>query len=72
MAKKRVVLPLSHLPTKLPLLSSIVFYMALDLYQAPGWAWGVVGTIMAVTWIVWAIDALRQEDRDLPGYGNRE
>lgn len=71
MAKKRIVLPLSHIPAKPPLLASIVYYMALDFYQAPGWAWGVVGTLMAVIWIVWLIVALQQEERALPGYGDK-
>lgn len=31
----------------------MVLYMALDLYHAPGWLWGVMGTLMSVLWIGW-------------------
>lgn len=72
MAKKIIVLPLDHLPVRMPLIPSIVFYIALDMYKAPGWLWGVVGSIMVLVWIVWAAMAWRQEVRPIAGYGGKE
>ncbi|MEQ9426985.1 MAG: hypothetical protein RJQ09_21360 [Cyclobacteriaceae bacterium] len=45
------------LPVKLPLLSSTILYMALDLYSAPEWLWGVAITVMTILWIatIWLL-----------------
>lgn len=72
MAKKTIVLPSSHLPVRMPLIPSMVFYMALDMYQAPGWLWGAAWSIMALVWCVWAAMAWQQEVKPLPGYGDKE
>jgi hypothetical protein len=67
--KKYVVIPWSHLPAKLPLVQSIVAWMALDFYGAPGWLWGVLGTLFAALWVAAIVAMGRQESRPLPGYG---
>lgn len=70
--KKLYVFPHDHLPTRPPLIASILFYMALDVYDAPGWAWGVVGTLVFVLWVGWLILLLQQETKPLPGYGETD
>lgn len=72
MSKKRFVLPADHCMTRPPLMSSVVLYMALDLYHAPGWLWGVMGTLMAILWIGWALVMWQQETKPLPGYGEQK
>ena len=50
--KKKVVKP-SCLPMRPPVLGTIVYWLALEYWQAPGWIWGVVGTIMVTGWALW-------------------
>lgn len=69
MGKNLYVLPYSHLPEKLPLVPSIVFYMALDMYHAPGWAFGVVGAFMTLAWIGSIVRLVRQQPLPMTGYG---
>lgn len=72
MTKKRFVLPADHLPTRMPLWSSVVLYMALDLYHAPGWLWGMTCTVMALLWIGWALVFWQQEPKPMAGYGEQK
>jgi hypothetical protein len=72
MNKTRYVIPVDHLPVKPPVVSTVVACMALDLYDAPGVAWGVLGTVIALAWIGWAISLARQESKKMPGYGTGE
>lgn len=70
--KTRYVLPVDHQPIRAPGLTSIVAYMAMDLYPSmPGWVWGVVWSILAVLWFGWAIIFWAQTAKPLPGYGDQ-
>ena len=42
-----------QLPMRSPLVATLVFWLALDHWNAPGWAYGAVGVVMAVAWILW-------------------
>lgn len=53
----RKVIDHKYLPTRLPIVGTAVWLHLLNYYNAPGWAWGVSGTILTVFWIV-AIVAL--------------
>ena len=44
-----------QLPTRMPLLGSVVLWLALDRLDAAGWVWGVVGTVVVVGWLFWAL-----------------
>lgn len=61
--KKVPVLAWKHYPAKLPIIPTIVFWLALERLSAPGWAWGVVGTILVVGWVLNIIALFRQEQR---------
>jgi hypothetical protein len=49
--KKRLVVASANLPTRLPVWSSLITWLVLDRVKAPGWVWGVCGTIFAIVWI---------------------
>lgn len=54
MKDKRVV-PSKNLKTKSPITVGVVYWLLLDRLDAPGWVYGVVGTI-AVSWLfVWVL-----------------
>lgn len=40
------------LPTSLPITRTLVAYLILDRFRAPGWLWGCVGTYLAFLWII--------------------
>lgn len=70
--KKNYVFPSDHLPMKPPVLLSAVLYMALDMYSAPGWLWGVCWTLMAIVWASFVLVAFAGKTKPLPGYGKRD
>lgn len=72
MKKTIRVLPVNHFPTRPPILLTGVAYMALDIYKAPGWLWGVAATFGALAWLGWAVSAWREEQKPLAGYGSQE
>lgn len=39
-----------QLPARLPFTQTTVAYLVLDRTQAPGWLWGIFGTLFAVIW----------------------
>ena len=66
---KRYVIPANQLPSRPPVMASALAYMALDLYGAPGWVWGVACTLFALLWVLWLVVLVEEEAKPLPGYG---
>ncbi len=48
--KTRKVLKREYLPSRLPFLSTAVWWLLLDRLGAPGWAWGASGVLLALFW----------------------
>lgn len=65
----RTVLPWNALPTNLPVQTTALAGLLLDRFSAPGWVWGVVGTLMALVWIVAVVRLCTDRVKPLPGYG---
>lgn len=63
--KTRKVIHAKNLSMRSPLVATVAFWLALDYWHAPGWGWGVVGTIMGVLWIAWIVDCLNVEQKDI-------
>ena len=53
--KKRKVISSKNLPMRSPLIGALVWWLVLDKLGAPGWVWGVVGTMVVVAWIAFAV-----------------
>lgn len=70
--KKRNVFPGTHFPARPPILTTAVATMAADLYQAPGWVWGVSMTLLAILWVVWVVAVATQELKPLKGWGEQD
>jgi hypothetical protein len=67
---RRVVLPRDAFPTRIPIWATLVLGLLLDRIGAPGWVWGVAGSVMLLL-IGGAIYLVSIEDaKKLPGYGN--
>ena len=63
--KKLQVINRKFLPTSLPLTSTLVFWLALDHWNAPGWLYGIVAFIMVIAWIVAIIAIYKEEPADV-------
>ena len=46
---------------KMPVIGTMVWYLVLDKFSAPGWMWGVLGTLLIVVWVVAIIDIFNRE-----------
>lgn len=51
-----------NLPVKIPVTSTAVIYLYLDKYNAPGWLWGVVVTLIVIVLIL-TISIIYKEDK---------
>ena len=61
---KHTIIANKYLPLRLPIVSTALCYIILDLYGAPGWLWGVMGTLFLIIWIatIWrAVDSKQGE-----------
>lgn len=68
--KKVKVLQYNNLPTRPPAVSTALMYLLLDKYNAPGWLWGVIATLYAITWIVTIWKMIDEENVDIFDYKN--
>lgn len=54
-----------NLPQSSPLLGTIVLWLALDYWNAPGWLWGVIGTLVVVLWLAFIAEVSLGESVDV-------
>jgi hypothetical protein len=50
--KSPKVISYKNLPARIPLVPIAVAYLLLDKFKAPGYVWGIVGTILGIIPIV--------------------
>ena len=68
----RHVFPVDHIPARAPLTDTVLAYLAMDYYSAPGWIWGSVGALIAFLWLGYVATLVSQRTRAMPGYGEHE
>ena len=69
--KNLVVIKASSLPPKLPLQLAAVIWLLLDRFDASGWAFGVMWTLVAILFIVVLARLRRAQFKDVPGFGEK-
>lgn len=69
---KRNVISRRCLPTRLPLMETILMWLVLDYTHAAGWVQGVLWTLVALLWIGAALVLLDQDQKPLPGFGEEK
>lgn len=62
--KKRRVVKRACLASKPPIMESLLFWLILDRFHAPGYAWGIVGTLVVLIWIGFVITLFSEDYRD--------
>jgi hypothetical protein len=55
----------SNLPMQPPLSGTLLWYLLLTHFAAPGWVWGVMGTLFAVLWIAFFVGLFANEYVDV-------
>lgn len=60
--KKRKVISSKNLPMRMPLIGTLVWWLVVDKLGAPGWVWGVLGTLLVVGWIAFGVDVWNRDD----------
>lgn len=65
----RTVIPWDQLPARLPIQTTALVYLLLDRWSAPGWVWGVVGTVLALFWVLAVVRMYTDKQKPLAGYG---
>jgi hypothetical protein len=40
-----------YLPSRLPIWQTPIVFLLCDRFDAPGWVWGIAGTLLVITWI---------------------
>jgi hypothetical protein len=68
----RTVIPWDALPTRLPTTQTAVAFLLLDRFAAPGWVWGVVGTVIVLWWVSCIISVSTNKTKPLAGYGSHK
>jgi hypothetical protein len=66
----RTVIPWDHLPAQLPSQTTALVYLLLEHFDAPGWVWGVVGTLLVMVWVAAGYRMWTDKPKPLPGYGS--
>lgn len=67
---KRHVLPHSVFPARLPLQTTAVAYLLLEHFDTPEWVYGVVGSLLAMLWLIAIVLIAAEVKKPLAGYGD--
>ena len=59
------VISKKNLPTRSPILATVVYVLAMDYWNAPQWFWGAIVLIMVFIWIVWAVSFFTEKEIDI-------
>lgn len=62
MKKPKKVLKANNLPSRLPIWTTLVTWLALDYWKAPQWLYGAAGFLFFILWLN-AIDGIATEEK---------
>jgi len=63
--ESKKVISKNNLPTRSPILSTVVYVLAMDYWNAPQWLFGAVALILLFIWIAWIISLFNQDEIDV-------
>lgn len=61
---KYTVVARKHLPTRSPISGGFLWYLVLDHFAVPGWAWGVYGCVIFIWACAWVFELGSQPHRE--------
>lgn len=63
--ESKKVISKKNLPTRSPILATVVYVLAMDYWNAPQWLWGAVGLLLVFIWIAWIVSFFNQDEIDI-------
>lgn len=63
--ESKKVISKKNLPTRSPILTTVVYVLAMDYWNAPQWLWGAVGLFLIFIWIAWIVSFFNQDEIDV-------
>lgn len=63
--KQTKVIANKNLPARAPLWASMVAWLMLDRFDAPGWVFGVVGCLFVLLWLAYICTWFTHESTEL-------
>lgn len=63
--RRRRVVPRKYMPSRMPVVGTLTWWTFLTVIEAPMWAWGAVGTLVALGWIGVLVDMWTEEELPL-------
>lgn len=70
--ESKKVISKKNLPTRSPILATVVYVLAMDYWNAPQWLWGAVGLLLIFIWIAWIVSFFNQDEIDVMSTWNRK
>lgn len=68
--KKKVVIKSSSLPMRSPIGAAVLYWLLLEQIGAPGWAYGVLWTLIGIAGVAYVISFFIESSRDVRGFGD--
>jgi FtsH-binding integral membrane protein len=65
MMEKKLVIAANEIPMRMPVISSLVWWLFLREIEAPGWAYGAVSVVLVIGWIAWAVQIFMFEHKSV-------
>jgi hypothetical protein len=69
--KKKVVIKSSSLPARSPVGFAMLWWLLLEHIAAPGWAYGVLWTVVTLASFAWVYCFCATTALDVPGFGEK-
>lgn len=69
--KRKTAIKASSMPARSPVGGAILWWLLLEHLAAPGWAYGVMWTVVALATIGYAWCFFTTTEKDVPGFGER-
>lgn len=69
--KRKTAIKSSSLPTRSPVGAAVLYWLLLEHIQAPGWAYGVLWTVITLASISWLWCLFTTTEKDVPGFGEK-
>jgi hypothetical protein len=63
--KKQKVVSVRNLPTRPPIILTVVIWLLLDRLKAPGYVWGILGTLICFMWIAFVVGMFNEDMTDI-------
>lgn len=68
--KKKTVIKSSSLPMRSPVGAAVLYWLLLEHIGAPGWAYGVLWTLVGIGIVGYVISFFMESERDVRGFGD--